>query len=220
MSYREMAQAMQMDDRARVGKVLFDQLEWQQHADGAWDASASYGGDYNKVLVRTEGERIDDTTRDAHADVYWDRIVARWWNLQLGARQDFGLGPDRTWAAVGISGIAPYWFDLEATAYVGDRGRTAARLKAEYDMRFTQRLILRPEAELNAYGKSDAARGVGSGIADLSIGLRMRYEIRREFAPYVGVVWRKRFGETATLAREAGEDPNELRAVAGLRVWF
>jgi copper resistance protein B len=223
MPYREMAAMMQMDDTARTGMVLLDQLEWRHSSDssaGVWEAEGWYGGDYNKVWFKTEGERVSGSTRDARADLLWDRVFARWWSVQAGIRQDFGEGPSRTWAAIGVQGLAPYWFDTEATLYVGDKGHTALRLKLEYEWLFTQRLILQPEGEANLYSKSDPGRQVGSGLSDLEIGLRLRYELLRQFAPYVGVVWSRRFGESAALVRAAGGDASEVQVVLGLRAWF
>jgi copper resistance protein B len=223
MPYRQMAVMMQMDDRARTGTVLFDQLEWRNTAEGdagAWDAEGWYGDDYNKVWLRSEGERVGGRTQDARADLLWDHTFARWWSVQAGGRQDFGAGPGRTWAAIGVQGLAPYWFNTEATFYVGQQGRTAARLKTEYEWLFTQRLILQPEGEANLYGKSDPARELGSGLSDLEIGLRLRYEVRREFAPYIGVVWSRQFGGTADRVRQSGGNPSDVQFVAGLRAWF
>ena len=139
---------------------------------------------------------------------------------QAGAREDFASGPPRTWAAVGVQGLAPYWFNVEATFYVGDSGRTAARIKAEYDLLLTQRLIVQPEAEVNLYGKSDPARRIGSGVSDLDAGIRVRYEFRRELAPYVGVAWRRLFGGTADQARASGGGTSDVQLVAGVRAWF
>src|SRR6267378_8115411 len=130
MPYREMVKMMGMDDTAPIGMVLLDRLEWRGGAGadaGAWDGYAWYGGDYNKLWCKTEGERTRGRTEDARAELLWDRIVTRWWSLQLGARQDFGAGPPRRWAAIGVQGLAPQWFDIEATIYAGDGGRTAAR---------------------------------------------------------------------------------------------
>jgi copper resistance protein B len=223
MPYPEMTAMMQMDDTARTSKVLFDQLEWRNTAEGdaaVWDAEGWYGGDYNKAWLRSEGERVGGITQNARADLLWDHTFARWWSIQAGGRQDFGRGPSRTWAAVGVQGLAPYWFDTEATFYVGEQGRTAVRLKSEYELLFTQRLILQPEAEANLYGKADRARQLGSGLSDLEVGLRLRYEVRREFAPYVGVVWSRQFGGTADRVRESGGDPSDVQFVAGLRAWF
>jgi copper resistance protein B len=223
MPYGEMAAMMQMDDTARMGKVLFDQFEWRTTSEGnaaVWDAAGWYGGDDNKVWLRTEGERVAGATEGARADLLWDHTVARWWNVQAGVREDFGNGPPRTWAAVGVQGLAPYWFNTEATFYAGEQGRTAIRFKTECELLFTQRLILQPEGEANLYGKADPARQLGSGLSDLEIGLRLRYEIRRQFAPYVGVVWSRNFGGTADYVRQAGGDPSDVQFVAGLRAWF
>lgn len=221
--YPRMAALMQMDDTSRTSMVLFDQFEWRNTAVGsalAWDTEAWYGGDINKVWLRSEGERGAGTTQNARADLLWDHIFARWWSVQAGGRQDFGVGSGRTWAAIGVQGLAPYWFDTEATFYVGEQGRTAMRLKSEYELLFTQRLILQPEAEANLYGKSDPARQLGSGLSDLELGLRLRYEVRRELAPYLGVVWSRQFGGTADRVRESGGNPSDVQFVAGVRAWF
>ena len=223
MPYRQMAAMMAMDDRERLGKVLIDRLDWRDADEGSlleWDAAAWYGGDYNKLWFKSEGERRAGVTEDVRSELLWDHVIGRWWNLQTGFRQDSGIGPSRTWAAFGVQGLAPYFFDVEATAYLGEGGRTAARFSGEYDLLLTQRLILQPEAEINLYGKDDPERLIGSGFSDLQIGLRLRYEFRREFAPYVGVVWSRRFGKSADLARAEGDDPNDLQFLAGLRVWF
>jgi copper resistance protein B len=223
MSYRDMASMMQMDDTARTGKVLLDQFEWRATSEGnaaVWDAAGWYGGDDNKLWLKTEGERVAGNTQGARADLLWDHVFARWWNVQTGLREDFGDGPPRTWAAIGIQGLAPYWFDTEATFYVGEQGRTALRLKSECELLLTQRLILQPEGEANLYGKADPARQLGSGLADLEIGLRLRYEIVRQFAPYIGVVWSRNFGGTADYVRESGGDPSDVQFVVGLRAWF
>jgi copper resistance protein B len=222
MSYAEMASLMQMDDTHRFGKVMLDRVEWRDADAGgaAWDAQAWYGGDYNKVWLKAEGARVDGVTRDARVEILLDRVVARWWDAQAGVRQDFGLGPARTWLAIGLEGLAPYWLDAEATFYVGEQGRTGARLKADYDLLLTQRLVVQPYAEANLYGKADPRRQLGSGLADLELSLRVRYEIRRQLAPYLGVVWSRRFGGTADLARAAGESRDDVQFVAGLRAWF
>jgi copper resistance protein B len=223
MPYKDMASMMQMDDTEWLGRALLDQFEWRNTRAGSageWEAEAWYGGDYNKLWFRTEGERVDNSMEGARAELFWDRIFSRWWSVQAGAREDFGSGPPRTWAGAGVQGLAPYWFDVEATFYVGEQGRTAARVKSEYDLLFTQRLILQPEGEVNLYGKADPERHLGSGVSDLELALRLRYEIRREFAPYVGLVWSRRFGATADRALAAGEDISELQFVAGVRAWF
>ena len=223
MSPREMADMMQMDDARPFATLSFDELEARDTHSGtaaAWDSEGWYGGDYNKIRLRSEGERLNGVTSDASAELLWDRIVTRWWSLQLGARHDFGNGPGRTWAAVGIEGTAPYGIATQATVYVGEEGRTAARLKLEYDLYLTQRWILRPKVELNVYGSADSERHLGAGLSDAQIGIRMRYEFRREFAPYVGLDWLRLAGSTSELRRAAGGSASDLQFVAGLKFWF
>jgi copper resistance protein B len=223
MSQGEMVRMMEMNDAGTLGKLLIDQFEWRQGdgTDGpAWDAQAWYGTDYNKLWFKTEGVRVGDVTEDARAELLWDRIFSRWWSLQAGARRDFGNGPPRDWLALGVAGLAPYFFSIEATAYVGDAGRTAARFSAQYELLFTQRLVLQPTLEVNAYGKDDAERHIGAGFSELQLGLRLRYEIRREFAPYVGVAWLRSLGKTAELVRDAGEEPSVLQIAVGVRFWL
>lgn len=222
MSYREMAQIMGMDDRRRFGKVMFDRLEWIDADESifGWDAAAWYGGDIHKLRAEAEGERAAGATQSARFELAWDRVVSRWWSARAGVRQDSGHGPSRTWAAFGFSGLAPGFFETDIVAYLGESGRTALRLSTEYDLRITQRWILQPELELEAFGRGDPERMIGAGLATVELALRLRYEIRREFAPYVGVGWQWRFGESADLARAAGEDTAEFAVRAGIRAWF
>jgi copper resistance protein B len=223
MSYREMTRMMEMDDAGAFGRLLVDQFEWRA-GDGAngpgWDAQAWYGTDYNKLWLKTEGLRLADVTEDARAELLWDRIFSRWWSAQLGVRHDFGEGPSRDWLALGVQGLAPYFLQIEATVYLGDAGRSAARFRAQYELLLTQRMVLQPELELNAYAKDDPERNIGAGFSDLQLGMRLRYEIRRECAPYVGVAWLRRLGKTADLVRTAGQDPSLLQLVAGIRFWL
>lgn len=223
MPYREMAAMMQMDDTERVGRILLDQFEWRHSGkeDAAlWELEGWYGGDYNKLWVKSEGERVNGATEDTRVELLWNRVISGWWSAQAGAREDVAAGPSRTWAAVGVQGLAPYWFDVEATLYVADAGRTAARLKTEYDLLLTQRLIVQPEGEINIYGKADPPRQIGSGVSDLNLGIRLRYELRREIAPYVGITWRKLFGGTADQARAVGRDASDVQLALGVRAWW
>ncbi|MBL8265695.1 copper resistance protein B [Steroidobacter sp.] len=222
MSAERMIELMQMEDTAPYSMVLLDRLEWRKVDDAnalIWDGQAFYGNDYNKLWFKTEGERVDGE-EEIRTELLWDRIFSRWWSVQAGVRHDFAEGPERTWAALGLQGLAPYFFEVEATFYVGEEGRTAARFSGEYDLLLTQRLVLQPEVEFDIYGKDDAANAIGAGLSDAEVGLRLRYEIRREFAPFVGVVWSRQFGKTADLARAAGHDTSDVQLVAGLRVWF
>jgi copper resistance protein B len=223
MSGDEMTAAMEMDDTASVAMLRIDRLEGADGDDGvsaAWKFSASAGGDFDKLLVRSEGERAHGEFERSDAEALWSHAVASYWDTQIGVRRDFGRGADRTWAAIGVQGLAPYWFEIGATAYVGDAGRTALRLEVDYDLSLTQRLILQPRLEINAYGKSDAAAHIGSGVSDAALGLRLRYEVRREIAPYVGIERSWLSGDAADLARADGQGVADTKWVAGLRIWY
>ena len=139
-----------------------------------------YGGDYDRVVLKAEGEIDGGKLHDARTELLWSHAVSAYWNTQLGVRYDSDLKPDRRWLAFGVQGLAPYWFEIDATAYVGENGRTALRFEAEYELLLTQKLILQPRVEANFYGKTDTARERGSGLSDAALGLRLRYEIRRE----------------------------------------
>jgi copper resistance protein B len=222
MSKERMIELMQMEDDASFGMLLLDQLE-RRELDGedaqVWEFDAWYGDDYNKLWFETEGERVDGE-EEGRVELMWDRIISPWWSVQTGVRQDFGEGPSRTWLDLGIQGLAPYFFEVDAAIYIGEQGRTAARFSGEYDMLITQQLILQPELEVRLYGKDDRENGIGSGLSDVELGIRLRYEIRRELAPYVGVHWQRKFGETADLARDEGHDVSDVMFLAGVRVWF
>jgi copper resistance protein B len=216
-------QGMDMADDAPLGMLLIDRWEafHGRAANGqTWEAQGWYGNDSNKLWLRTEGGRSRGKLDDGDLEAFWNRAIAAYWSSQLGVRWDFGEGPQRTWAAFGVQGLAPYWFGLAATAYVGAHGRTAARLRADYELRFTQRLILQPEAEVNLYGRSDPQRRIGSGVSDVQFGLRLRYECRRQLAPYVGMNWVRRVGTTADYARQDHLPVLDRQIVAGFRIWF
>lgn len=209
-------------DRLRLGALFMDELEAvksNQGSGAAWDLQAWYGGPFDRAWLRSEGDVRKGRVDDSSVEVLWFRLYHPFWGTQLGIRHDVGEGPDRTWAAIGVQGATPYWYGMEATAYLGEGGRTAARLKASSDLRVTQRLVLRPEIEANLYGQSDPARRLGSGLATFQTELRLRYEIRREFAPYLGVVWNRAFGETGRLRRTATGENDDVKFVVGLKVW-
>ena len=150
----------------------------------------------------------------------FSKAVASYWDFQIGVRLDSRPSPDRTWAAIGFQGLAPYFFEIDTALFIGESGRTALRLEAEYQLLFTQRLILTPEIETNFFGQNDPQIGVGSGLSEVEAGLRLRYEIRREFAPYIGVNWSRVFGKTADFARAAGQSTSDTQLTIGLRAWF
>ena len=200
---------------------LADRLEVRDSArSGAWEGLAWIGGDVDRVWLRSEGDVEHGRVERGDLEVLYGRSVTPWWDVVAGVKQEFGEGPSRTYAAFGVQGIAPYKFEVEATAYVGNGGRTAATLEAEYDTLITNRLILQWQGEANLYGRGDRAIGVGSGLSTVEAGARLRYEITRRFAPYIGVEVERAFGGTADLRHDAGEDATDTRAVAGIRFWF
>ena len=204
--------------------ALVERLEWQ-NADRVdaldWKMRAWLGRDLDRLWLRTEGEHTEKQgTQTSQVEVLWGHAFARWWELVAGARMDQAPGPSQTWAAFGVQGLAPYRIELEATAYLGESGRTALQIETQYELLLTNRLILQPLLELDLYGKDDPERQIGSGLSTTEVGLRLRFEWRRELAPYVGVTWIRKWQETADLARLAGESTEETRWVAGLRFWF
>ena len=203
--------------------LLFDRLEvWNADpgAGQAWEAQGWIGTDRHKLWLRSEGERVDGRTESANVEVLYGRPIARWWDLVAGVRHDIAPGRDQNFAAIGVAGMAPYKFEVEATVYLGESGQTAARVEAEYELLLTNRLILQPVIEAEWHGKNDASRGTGSGLGKVETGLRLRYEFTRKFAPYVGLVHERSFGNTAGLLRDEGEAARDTRIVAGVRIWF
>lgn len=186
-----------------------------------WEGEAWTGGDIDRALIRTEGEgEFGGEVESAEVQVLYARALDPWWNLVAGLRQDFRPGPQRTYAALGVEGLAPYWFHAGATAFLSDKGEAHLRLEASHDTRITQRLILQPRAEADLALQDVPALGLGSGVTQVELGLRLRYELERRLAPYVGIVWERKLGRTARLTRAAGEDPSRLSGVVGIRFWF
>lgn len=216
-------QRLRMADQHNFASLLVDRLEAVQTADGnsrAYDLQAWFGRDYDRAVLKAEGNYSAGALTETSTELLWSHAVSSFWNRELGVRYDGGQGPGRTWLAFGFQGLAPYWFEVDATAYVGEGGNTALGLEAEYETLFTQKWILQTRAEASLYGQDDAPRGIGSGLSELAVGVRLRYEIRREFAPYVGIEWAGKFGGTADYASAGGEPTSETKAIAGLRFWF
>jgi len=210
-------------DNPIVTKVMFDQLEIHNE-DGAnplvIEAQAWIGKDLNKFWLKTDFEQRDGEIEEAEVQALYSRAIAPYWDLQIGIRHDIQPTPTQTWGVLGIQGLAPYFFEVDAALFVGESGKTALRVAAEYELLFTQSLILSPEVEVNIYGQNDWETGVGSGLSDITASLRLRYEIKREFAPYVGVSWSKQFGTTADITERKGEANNDTSMIAGVRIWF
>ena len=210
-------------DRAINFKVLFDQFEAQLvHGEpGArWDSRSWIGGDIHRVVIRTEGEAVDGILDAAEAQVLYSRAFSPWWEAVAGVRFDARPSPSHTWFAIGVQGLAPQMIDVQATAYIGQSGHLAARLELEHDLHITQRFVFQPLVELSLEGSDDPDRGIGAGLSTGEVGVRRRYEIKRELAPYACVVWHRKLFGTGDAARARGADAGGWHVVAGLRWWL
>jgi copper resistance protein B len=224
----EMARARDQMMREEGGQtfyqVMFNLAEYQarQGNNGyRWDGEAWFGGDINRLTVKTEGEGIAKVgVEAAEVQALYSRAVGPYFNLQAGIRHDFKPNPSRTYAVVGFEGLAPYWFEVEGALFLSDKGDLLGRLEGYYDQRLTQRLVLQPRVELNFAAQDVPENRIGAGLSDAELGLRLRYELTRQFAPYVGVSYEAKTGQTARYARIDGEDPTSTSFVAGVRVWF
>jgi copper resistance protein B len=205
-------------------QVLLNLAEYQfrNGRDGyRWDGEAWFGGDINRLFIKSQGEgAFRKGIESAEVQALYSRTIGPYFNLQAGVRQDLGPSPKRTYATVGLQGLAPGFFELEGAVFLSNKGDVLGRLGGYYDQRITQRLILQPRAELNFAAQDVPENRIGSGLSNAELGLRLRYEIRREFAPYVGVSWGRRFGDTARYARADGDRATSKSIVAGIRVWF
>ncbi len=210
-------------DQPILAHVIFSQLEGRingANTEFRWEGQGWVGTDYDKLWIKSEGTLSKGALDDGQQQFLYGRAITTYFDLQGGLRSDIDSRPTRNWAAFGIQGLAPYFFDLEVTGFVSGQGHLAAKLEASYDLLLTQRLILQPQVEFNIYSKGDPARLVGAGFSDIDTGLRLRYEFSRKFAPYIGVVYEGKFGQTANFARRAGESTSDVRFAFGVRVWF
>jgi copper resistance protein B len=186
-----------------------------------WDGEGWVGTDYNKLWIKSEGTLLSNgTLEDGQHQFLYDRAITTYFDLQGGLRSDIDSLPTRNWAALGIQGLAPYFFDLELTGFVSGQGHLAAKFEAFYDLLITNRLILQPQIEVDLYSKADPARLTGAGFSSVDTGLRLRYEFNRKFAPYIGVVYEGKFGQTASFAKRTGDSAGDFRFAFGVRVWF
>ena len=206
---------------------MFHAEEFEYRADDRggetfnWDAEAWYGGDYRKIRLTTEGEKaVGGHLEDAEVQLLYSCLFDDFLDMQFGLRQDFTPRPRRSYGVIGLAGLAPYYIEFDAAAFLSEKGRLSGRLEAAYELLITQRLILQPSVEINAALSGESRRGVGSGVNDIETGLRLRYELHRKFAPYIGVNWERKLGETADLATGAGEEKEHLSLLAGVAFWF
>ena len=191
-----------------------------------WDTEGWFGGDYNRIWLRSEGEQRvrKGSGGEAEWQLLYSRLISPFWEVQAGFRHQrvYGPGPDhsRSFFALGAEGLAPYWFELEPSLFISDRGDVSARIAATYDVLFTNRLILQPRFEINAAAQDVKKFGIGAGVNNVELGARLRYEIRREVAPYIGLSWVRQVGETAGIARREREPVDNFSVVLGVRLWF
>lgn len=213
-----------INDRAIEFHALLEQLENRSTGSSnnfRYEGLAWAGTDYDKLFLKFESTRLNNGRfEDGINEFLYSRAISTYFDLQTGVRVDMDNGRGRSWFALGVQGLAIQWFTIEATAYVSNNGHLAAKFNTSYDIPITNHLYLQPQAELNTYSKPDRGRGVGSGLGELDTGVRLRYEIDRKFAPYVGVSYNKVFGQTAKFSREEGGPVRDIRFLFGIRTWF
>tara|TARA_R110001583_G_scaffold11285_2_gene51359 strand:+ start:33937 stop:34785 length:849 start_codon:yes stop_codon:yes gene_type:complete len=202
--------------------LLGDRFEYNEQANTVgFDLQAWYGTTFDRLVLKTEGEIRKGSLEENQTDILWGHAISTYWDTQAGVRFDYYQeGENRQWLAFGLQGLAPYWFDLDLTAYLNESGNTAFTLNSEYELLLTQKLILQPSAEITLYGKDDKQNNLGAGLSTSTLGFRMRYELTRQFSPYVGVEWTNMFGSTADFAKENGQSDNNTAFVAGIKFWF
>jgi len=212
-----------MNDDPILGKMMIGQFE-KRLTDGAdpvvLKAQGWLGKDLHKLWIKADIERVEGKNEELEFQALYSRAISPYWDFQAGWRHDARPEPSRDWLTLGFQGLSPYWFEIDTAIFIGKDSQVSARLEAEYEILFTQKLILTPEIEINAYSKDDPALAIGSGLSDLEFGLRLRYEIQRELAPYIGVNWTEQLGQTANIAKANGEDISDVQLVIGIRAWF
>jgi len=211
-----------VDDQHVWMHAILDRFEGRFGGQNSlrWGGEAWTGTDTHRLWLKSEGEIESGKVAAGQHEILYDTPISAYFDLQAGLRYDLDRHAGRGWAAVGVEGLAQYFFHVSATAYASDTGHYGAKLFGSYDLPITQRLILQPEMEFNLYTKADPKRLVGAGFSDLDVGLRLRYEISRKFAPYIGVTYEKKFRQTGKLAAAAGEKTDAVRLALGVRSWF
>lgn len=213
---------LKLADEHKFWAIQGDRVEYNSNSNtGVLDVRGWYGTTYDRLYVKFEGDVTSGRLEESQTDVFWSHAYNAYFNTQWGIRLDqYDESVDRQWLAVGLQGLAPYWFELDMTAFVGEAGRTALSLEAEYEVLLSQKWVLQPRAEANLYGQDDVENGLGDGLSDVGLGLRLRYEITRQFAPYIGVEWTRKVGQTADIARAAEESVRDTDYVLGVKFWF
>ena len=216
-----------INDSPTYSFLLIDQLEYRiNNGEDSfnWDLIGWVGGDYERLWVKSEGEvGIEEAHGEAELQLLYGKLISPFWDLQVGLRYEqlYGeSGQGRGFAVLGVEGLAPYFVEVDASVFVSHQGDISAKFEAEYELLLSQRLILQPSFETHIAIQEVEKFGVGSGINDIDLGLRLRYEFSRQFAPYVGVNWNRKFGETAEFAKEEGESDDQVSGVAGFRLLF
>ena len=211
-------------DNQIIAHVLLDEFEWR--GNGAvnnnafrWDGQGWIGDDMNRLWLKSEGLFENGRATDGDQEALYSRPLLTYFDAQIGVRYDLDSNPGQTWGAVGLEGLAPYFFHFEPTFYFNNRA-VAGRVQGSYDLRITQRLIVQPQFEINFYSRSNPSRGTGSGLSDLDSGIRLRYEINRKFAPYIGFVYSETYGRAAHFTRVEGGKVHDPRIAVGIRWWY
>jgi len=220
------APRLSLADEDTLWGVSFNRFEWVE-ADtgdtgdaGVYDAQAWYGYTYDRAVIKAEGEYLGGSIVESHTELLYSHALTAFWDIQSGIRHDSSEGPDRNWLVLGFQGMSPYWFEIDGAVYIGEQGRSMLQIEVENEWLLTQRLILQPRAEFTFYGQQDEAIGVGSGLSSTAVGLRLRYEVTRQLAPYIGVEWTSQFGDTASYSRAMGGGRQDTQWLVGLRFWL
>ncbi len=211
-----------MEDDPVLTKVMGEVEMRSTNGDNpkVWNIDAWVGQDLNKLWIKAEGERVGSNTEQSELQLLYSKAVTPFWDLQFGVKKDFNPKPSRNWGVIAAKGLAPYLFEIDASLFIGESGQSAVRLDAEYEYMLSQKLIISPEIEINIFGKDDELTGTGKGLSTVEAGLRLRYEITREFAPYIGINWEKKYGNTADFSATEGENIEDTQLVVGVRFWF
>lgn len=214
---------MTMDDDPLLGTFMLDEFEYRngdEENSTHGDMDAWVGKDLHKVWFKSAFERNDGVTENTELQLLYSRAISPYWDIQGGLRSDIGPEPNRYWLAFGFQGLAPYFFEVDAAGFIGEHGRLGLRIESEYELLITQRLILTPDVEITLFSKDDVETGAGSGLANIEAGLRLRYEIKREIAPYIGVNWYREFGRTRDFRKATGDSTSDVQLILGLRIWM